>query len=198
MRPLARPGRPGRRGGALPRHPAGDHEERPAARHPRPGAAAAPGDGGLLQPAGDDPHRGRPALDRLSPAERQALVGAFSDWSIATYASRFDGYGGESFETLGETTRPNGDRLVSTRLNRPNDAPVLLNYLLRDGGRIVDIYLTGTVSELASRRAEFTAVLREGGPGAAGGRAAAADRGAAARLTAPGLAGCFHPWPSQA
>ena len=40
---------------------------------------------------------------------------------------------------------------------------MLLNYLLRDG-RIVDIYLTGTISELASRRAEFTALLREGGP----------------------------------
>jgi len=104
-----------------------------------------------------------PPWTGFSPAQQQALVGAFSDWSIATYANRFDGYGGESFETLGETARPNGDRLVSTRLNRPNDAPVLLNYLLRDG-RIVDIYLTGTISELASRRAEFTGLLREGGP----------------------------------
>ena len=28
---------------------------------------------------------------------------------------------------------------------------------------MVDVYLSGTVSELASRRAEFTALLREGG-----------------------------------
>jgi phospholipid transport system substrate-binding protein len=28
---------------------------------------------------------------------------------------------------------------------------------------VVDIYLGGTISELASRRAEFTALLREGG-----------------------------------
>lgn len=103
-----------------------------------------------------------PAWTGLGAAQQQALVAAFSDWSIATYASRFDGFGGESFETLGQTPRPNGDVLVNTRLNRPNDAPVLLNYLLR-GGRIVDVYLTGTISELASRRAEFTAILREGG-----------------------------------
>ncbi|MDB5375494.1 MAG: hopanoid biosynthesis associated rane protein HpnM [Belnapia sp.] len=103
-----------------------------------------------------------PPWTGLSADQQQALVAAFSDWSIATYASRFDGFGGESFETLGETPRPNGDVLVNTRLNRPNDAPVLLNYLLRDG-RIVDVYLTGTISELASRRAEFTAILREGG-----------------------------------
>ena len=103
----------------------------------------------------------------FSPAEQAALIRAFSDWSIATYASRFDGYGGERFETLGETTLGNGDRLVRTQLLRPNDAPVQLNYLLRggEGGwRIVDIYLTGTISELASRRAEFTTLLREGGP----------------------------------
>jgi phospholipid transport system substrate-binding protein len=43
---------------------------------------------------------------------------------------------------------------------------VQLNYLLRGGEgrwRVVDIYLGGTVSELASRRADFTALLREGG-----------------------------------
>jgi phospholipid transport system substrate-binding protein len=104
-----------------------------------------------------------PPWTGFSAAEQQALITAFSDWSIANYANRFDGYSGESFETLGETRRPNGDTLVNTRLIRPNDAPVLLNYLMRDG-RIVDIYLTGTISELASRRAEFTGILREGGP----------------------------------
>ena len=59
-----------------------------------------------------------------------------------------------------------GDRLVRTQLLRPNDAPVRLNYLLRGGEgrwRVVDIYLDGTVSELATRRAEFTTLLREGG-----------------------------------
>lgn len=104
-----------------------------------------------------------PPWTGFAPAQQQALVDAFADWSIATYANRFDGYGGEGFETLDTTTRPNGDQLVRTRLNRPNDAPVLLNYLLREG-RIVDIYLTGTISELASRRAEFSAILRDGGP----------------------------------
>ena len=46
------------------------------------------------------------------------------------------------------------------------EEPVALNYLLRDFGgawRVVDVYLSGTVSELASRRAEFTTLLREGG-----------------------------------
>jgi phospholipid transport system substrate-binding protein len=32
------------------------------------------------------------------------------------------------------------------------------------GWKIVDVYLTGTISELATRRSEFTAILRSGGP----------------------------------
>ncbi len=107
-----------------------------------------------------------PPWTGLAEGERQALVSAFSDWVVATYASRFDGYAGESFATAGESALQSGDRLVRTQLLRPNDAPVQLNYLLRGGEgrwRVVDIYLGGTISELASRRAEFTALLREGG-----------------------------------
>ena len=103
-----------------------------------------------------------PPWTTFSPADQQALVAAFSDWSIATYANRFDGYGGESFEIQGSTPRPNGDVLVDTRIVRPSDSPVQINYLLREG-RIVDVYLTGTISELASRRSEFAGLLRDGG-----------------------------------
>jgi phospholipid transport system substrate-binding protein len=107
-----------------------------------------------------------PPWTGLAEGERQALVSAFSDWVVATYASRFDGFAGESFATVGEGVLGSGDRLVRTQLLRPNDSPVQLNYLLRGGEgrwRVVDIYLGGTISEMASRRAEFTALLREGG-----------------------------------
>ncbi|MBK1657425.1 ABC transporter substrate-binding protein [Paracraurococcus ruber] len=107
-----------------------------------------------------------PPWAQMQPAEQQALVRAFSDWSIATFAHRFDGFGGESFQTLGESPLQSGDRLVRTQLVRPRDEPVALNYLMREAGgawRVVDVYLAGTVSELASRRAEFTALLRDGG-----------------------------------
>jgi phospholipid transport system substrate-binding protein len=107
-----------------------------------------------------------PAWTQIPPDGQQALVRAFSDWSIATFAGRFDGFSGESFLLQGENTLQNGDRLVRTQLVRPRDEPVALNYLLRDFGgawRVVDVYLSGTVSELASRRAEFTTLLRDGG-----------------------------------
>ncbi len=105
---------------------------------------------------------------RMTPDQQARIVDAFAEWSIATYANRFDGYSGERFVTDGETALQRGDRLVRTTLHRPRGEPVQLNYLLRPseagGWRIVDVYLTGTISELASRRSEFTALLREGGP----------------------------------
>lgn len=106
-----------------------------------------------------------PPWTGFAPADQAALTEAFTRWSIATYASRFDGFSGESFTTTATQTQPNGDALVRTTLNRTGgQEPVVLSYLLRGNPpRIVDIYLTGTISELASRRAEFTALIREGG-----------------------------------
>ena len=44
-----------------------------------------------------------------------------------------------------------------------------LNYLMRDGDagwQIVDVFLKGTISELATKRSEFSSVLRRDGAGA--------------------------------
>jgi len=103
-----------------------------------------------------------PGWAQLPPPQQQAVARAFADWIIATYAGRFDGFSGESFFTLGDQSLANGDRLVRTELRRPSEPSVVFNYLVR-GGRIVDIYLAGTISELASRRAEFAGLLRDGG-----------------------------------
>jgi len=50
---------------------------------------------------------------------------------------------------------------------RQKKEPVGLDYLLRDfgegGWRIIDVFLDSKFSELARQRAEFSAVLREGG-----------------------------------
>lgn len=106
-----------------------------------------------------------PPWTGFAPTVQAALTEAFTRWSVATYAARFDGYSGESFTTTGTQLQPNGDALVRTSLNRTGgQEPVRLSYLLRGNPpRIVDIYLTGTISELASRRAEFTTLIREGG-----------------------------------
>lgn len=105
----------------------------------------------------------------IPPAQQSALVDAFTRMTIATYASRFDGYSGERFEVEPNSeVRPTG-RVVHTKLLQSNGEAITLDYLLRDSGgswKIVDIYLTGTISELATRRTEFAAILKSGGPSA--------------------------------
>ena len=102
------------------------------------------------------------------PADQQkALIDAFSRMTIATYASRFDGYSGEKFEIDPSVESRAGGNVVHTRIVQANGEPVTLNYLVRRSGgafRIVDVYLTGTISELATRRAEFASILDAGGP----------------------------------
>lgn len=106
-----------------------------------------------------------PSWSTLSDAKRQQLTEAFGRYITATWADRFDSYSGEKLEVGGE--RPYGAAvLVDTRIVKSDGEPVSINYLMRrdgDGWRIADVYLTGTISELATRRAEFSSVLRSQG-----------------------------------
>lgn len=105
----------------------------------------------------------------LSAAQQESIVAAFTRMTTATYASRFDGFSGEQFEVLEAVDRPNGDKIVKTQIIQSDGKTVALNYLLRKIGsewKVIDVYLNGTISELATRRAEFGAVLKSGGPDA--------------------------------
>jgi len=107
-----------------------------------------------------------PGWAALSQQQQLAIVNAFTRMTVATYASRFDGFSGEQFEVLETSDRPNGDKIVKTRIVQSDGKTVALNYLMRRDGadwRIVDVYLDGTISELANRRAEFGAILKSGG-----------------------------------
>ena len=103
----------------------------------------------------------------LPAAPQQALVAAFSDFTVANYASEFKDFGGERFVVEpGATPLPSGDVIVHTKLLTSDGKAVQLDYLMRaaaDRWQIIDVYLTGTISELAARRSEFSTVLREGG-----------------------------------
>ena len=107
-----------------------------------------------------------PDWQKISPDGQKKLIAAFSDLSVSTYAARFDGYSGEHFEVDPNTTENSSGVIVSTKLVQTKDEPVQLNYLMRDGDagwQILDVFLKGTVSELATRRSEFSSVLRREG-----------------------------------
>jgi len=104
--------------------------------------------------------------DKASPAEQQQLVDAFSAFSVANYASRFQRFSGEQFDVIGETPIEGGV-IVETKLKPKDVDAIALNYLMRkdENGayRIVDVYLDGAISELATRRAEFSAIVNRDG-----------------------------------
>jgi len=59
-----------------------------------------------------------------------------------------------------------GTAMVHTELVRVTEDPVEIHYRLREteaGWRIIDIYLNGTVSELALRRSEYGSVIERDG-----------------------------------
>jgi phospholipid transport system substrate-binding protein len=108
-----------------------------------------------------------PPWRQLGTQDRQAMVDAFSDYSVANYAQRFKSYSGERFEVDPvPNAMANGDCIVNTKLFTGDPQPVQLNYLMRLGDgrwRIIDVFLSGTISEMAARRSEYAAVLRTGG-----------------------------------
>ena len=111
-----------------------------------------------------------PTWPQLAHDQQTQITDAFTAFSIATYANRFDGYSGERF-VVNDTPQhlANGNVIVKSQLVNTDGTNVELDYLMtQDAGKwqIVDVYLSGTVSELAVRRSEFSSVMRRGGPAA--------------------------------
>jgi phospholipid transport system substrate-binding protein len=102
---------------------------------------------------------------KLDESQRARFIAAFRGMTLRTYATRFDGYDNERFETLGVEPSIAGTVIVRSVLHTTNE-DVHLDYRLRPtpaGYRVIDVYLSGTVSELALRRAEYTSVFERDG-----------------------------------
>ena len=105
-----------------------------------------------------------PAWKSFSPAQQAAVQEAFTRFIVADYASQINDYSGESFVVDPQTspeTRGGGE-IVKTRLIQPGGRIVSINYLVRRG-RVIDVYLNGTISDLATRRDEFASIIASGG-----------------------------------
>jgi phospholipid transport system substrate-binding protein len=106
----------------------------------------------------------------FSPDEKERMLDAFNRYMVTTYAARFKSYKGQQFQ-VGEVKQPADNRsLVETKIIRSNGDPVALNYLFRpseDGSwKIIDVYLSGAISEMARMRSDFSATVTGGGANA--------------------------------
>jgi phospholipid transport system substrate-binding protein len=108
-----------------------------------------------------------PGWVQFQPAQQQRVAEAFSRYTVSTWANRFDDYNGERFAVDPNPTTSANGVTVQSSLVKSNGDKVVLNYLMRQGGdgswQVIDVYLSGTISELATRRSEFGGVLQESG-----------------------------------
>ena len=106
-----------------------------------------------------------PSWAGLTEAQRQEVTESFGRYTSALYADRFDSYAGQKLEVTGEQPAPSGV-MVKSQIVKANGEPVKVDYMMRrngDGWLISDIYLDGAISEVATRRSEFAAILKQDG-----------------------------------
>jgi phospholipid transport system substrate-binding protein len=101
----------------------------------------------------------------INKEQRRVYLKNYAQWTIATYAGRFDGYSGERFDVLSASKPVRGTVTVVSRLTKSDGDEIDFYYLLRDieqKWRVVDIRITG-VSQLALTRSQFINILKEKG-----------------------------------
>lgn len=102
-----------------------------------------------------------------TPDQRKRLVEAFSRTSIATLATLFNSYSGETFTVTGERDGPQNIKIVDTILKTPKrEKDVQISYVVRkqEGDwRLIDVFVDGGISELKVRISEYSQTLKKGG-----------------------------------
>jgi phospholipid transport system substrate-binding protein len=106
-----------------------------------------------------------PDWTNFSPDQQQALVTAFSRFTVANYAHNFRDFDGQKFEIDDNVLSRGADKVVRTQVIPTHDMPVTLLYRMHevDGiWKVVDVLSNG-VSELALRRSDFAVAIAAGG-----------------------------------
>jgi phospholipid transport system substrate-binding protein len=106
-----------------------------------------------------------PVWATLSDAQKQQVTDSYGRYISAIYAERFDSYHGQKLLVTGQDPAPAGV-LVRSQIVKADGDPVKVDYLMHQSGDtwlIADIYLDGSISELATRRSEFASIIRDQG-----------------------------------
>ena len=106
-----------------------------------------------------------PFWTSLTEAQRQQMTESYGRYISAIYADRFDSYAGQKLELTGEQPALSGV-MVKSQIIKANGEPVKVDYLMQRNGDswlISDIYLDSAISEVATRRSEFAAIMKKDG-----------------------------------
>jgi phospholipid transport system substrate-binding protein len=107
-----------------------------------------------------------PSWSTMSDSDHKSLTESFRRLTLANYAADFDNFNGQRFTMDPNVIQKGTDQFVQTTLVPAGDKPVPLIYRMRQVGeswKVIDILLEGYVSELATRRSDFSSTLASGG-----------------------------------
>ncbi len=106
------------------------------------------------------------AWKQTTSDQQQRLVDAFARYMVAVHASRLDGYGGEAFKVGATEPLQNGLMRVKAQFVKTSGSAESIDYVLQNNAgkwQIVDVFYRSAISEVATRRSEYTSVIKDSG-----------------------------------
>jgi phospholipid transport system substrate-binding protein len=102
------------------------------------------------------------------PNDQKAQIdAAFRRYTVASYASNFDSYDGQTFQVSPDVREVgNGEVIVRTKLVARDGSSTPLDYVMRGdqtGWKVVDVLAGGAISRVAVQRSDFRTLLTSGG-----------------------------------
>jgi phospholipid transport system substrate-binding protein len=102
---------------------------------------------------------------QANDADKQKFLSLFKETTVATYATRFKEYTTEKFEILGSRPEADGGVTVLSRIVRPNDQVISIDWkIFEKNGKflVYDVVLEG-ISMGITQRSEYASVIQAGG-----------------------------------
>lgn len=106
------------------------------------------------------------AWKQTTSDQQQRLVDAFARYMVAVHASRLDGYAGEAFKVGATEPLQNGLMRVKAQFVKTSGSAESIDYVLQNNAgkwQIVDVFYRSAISEVATRRSEYTSVIKDSG-----------------------------------
>ncbi|MGQ0677365.1 MAG: ABC transporter substrate-binding protein [Rhodospirillales bacterium] len=106
------------------------------------------------------------AWKQTTPDQQQRLVDAFARYMVAVHASRLDGYSGEAFKVGAVEPLQNGLARVKAQFVKTSGSTENIDYVMQNNAgkwQIVDVFYRSAISEVATRRSEYTSVIKDSG-----------------------------------
>lgn len=104
-----------------------------------------------------------PKWKTLKPEQQSAVTETFVTYFTTLYANRLSQAAGGKFEIKPGAEARGGNKVVHTKVTTSDGDDSDVDYVVNAGGKIQDVLLNGTVSEVASMRAGFNEPLKKGG-----------------------------------